>query len=265
LVKIDVSRADVWTTEAHHAEDRSGAAATVRRRWRRGGQCLAAAVLVAGIGLGAAGCTTGNAGNAAQPSAAASSATDAPSAEGTPSATETTPADDKGDGSPATPAPPLPNTIAAAPVKVLRPGQPDKPTVTADSVSFSAPAKYGDNTVLTITKASKQVETGNGPGVFAGREFVKFDLELVNGSGQPINLNSVVVTTFYGGTKQLAAPVYTPSAQTADFSGDLAPGAKATASYGFAVPVSELGNVTMVVDFDGVHSSATFTGAVTPS
>jgi hypothetical protein len=265
---IDVSRADVLSTEAHYVEDRSGGPTTVGRRWRRGGQCLAALALVAGIGLGAAGCSTGdagNAGNAAQPSTAASTATDAPSAEGTPPATPTTPADDKGDGTPATPEPPLPNTINAAPVKVLRPGQPDKPTVTADKVSFSAPAKYGDNTVLTITKASKQVETGNGPGVFAGREFVKFDLELTNGSGQPINLNSVVVTTYYGGSNQLAAPVYTPSAATVDFGGDLASGAKATASYGFAVPTSELGNVTMVVDFDGVHSSATFSGAVTSS
>jgi Domain of unknown function (DUF4352) len=161
--------------------------------------------------------------------------------------------------------PPLPNTISAAPSKVLRPGQPDKPSVTADPVPFADRVTYSDSTVLTIVKATKKVESGNGPGVFAGREFVKFDLELTNGSAQPIDLNSVVVTTFYGGDKQLAAPVYTPSAETVDFSGQLAPGQKATASYGYAVPVAELGNVTMVIDFDAVHSSATFTGAVNPS
>ncbi len=226
-------------------------------RRRRGGQILAAIALVAGLAVGAAGCTTGD---AARPNGGATSATDAPSAGSTP-----TPPNDNGDGSPATLEPPLPNTLSAAPAKVVRSGQPEKPAVTADSVSFSVPVKYGDNTVMSITKAAKQVESGNGPGVFAGREFVKFDLELTNGSGQPIDLNSVVVTTFYGGSKQLAAPVYTPSAGTVDFSGVLAPGAKATASYGFAVPVSELGNVTMIIDFDAVHSSATFTGAVTPS
>ncbi len=240
---------------AHNGEDRSGVPATVGRRWRRGAQCAAALALVAGIALGATGCTTGD---AARPGASAT-ATD------TPSTAVETPSDDRGDGTPATLEPPLPNTINAAPSKVLRPGQPGTPTATADKVSFSTPAKYGDNTVLTITKASKQVETGNGPGVFAGREFVKFDLELTNGSGQPIDLNTVVVTTYYGGTNQVAAPVYTPSAGSVDFSGEVAPGAKATASYGFAVPASELGNVTMIVDFDGVHSSATFAGAVTPS
>ena len=124
---------------------------------------------------------------------------------------------------------------------------------------------YNDHVSLRITKATKQVESGNGPGVFSGREFVKFDIELANGSSVPIDLNSVVVTTYYGDAKRLAPPVYTPIADTSDFSGIVAPGGTANASFGFAVPASELGNVTMIVDFDGSHTSATYTGAVTTS
>jgi hypothetical protein len=161
--------------------------------------------------------------------------------------------------------PPLPNTISSAPSKASRAGQPGKPSVSAKNAPFSAPVQYGDKTALAITKASKQLETGHGPGVFAGREYVKFDLKLTNGSDKPIDLNSVVVTTYYGSKNQLAPPIYTPSAGTSDFTGTLAPGDSATASYGFAVPTSELGKVTMVVDFDAAHSSATFTGAVSAS
>ena len=225
------------------------------RSSRRRGQILAAVALIAAIGLGTTACTTVETNRR-------SAATDSSAAEGSSAETTETPAFDDGDATPGTLPPPLPNTVSEAPSKVLRSDQPEEPSVSADSVAFSAPVTYSDNTVLTITGASKQVETGNGPGVFSGREFVKFELELANGSGEPIDLNSVVVTAYYGDTNQLAAPVYTPSAETADFTGTLDAGGKATASYGFAVPTSELGNVTMVVDFDATHSSATFTGAV---
>jgi hypothetical protein len=234
-----------------------GACGVVGRRLR----VLTAVVLALGVGVGVAGCTS----DPPTGTATSSSTAGDQAAEAAPSSPAPSPSDDKGDGSTATPAPPLPNTISAAPSKVQRPGQPDKPSVVADQKPFSDAVTYGDKVVLTITKATKQVETGNGPGVFAGREFVKFDIELANGSDKPIDLNSVVVTTFYGASNQLAPPVYTPSAGTADFSGELAAGQKATASYGYAIPTADLGTVTMVVDFDAVHSSATFTGTVKTS
>lgn len=168
-------------------------------------------------------------------------------------------------GSPTgTVAPPLPNPVVKV-AKVARPGQPSTPSVTAPPAPFSDPVTYSDGVKLVIVQATKQVETGHGPGVSDGRPFVKFDIELRNGSQKPINLNAVVITTFYGKSKQAAPPVYTPGADTNDFSGTVAPGAKATANFGFAVPIADLGNVTMVVDFDGVHTSATYTGKVAAS
>ena len=217
--------------------------------------------LVAAVAMTAAlsACSsTGGGGPATAPlPAAAATVPPAPTADGSSDATD--------GGATATPAAPLPNTVTGAPTKAPRPGGSSTPTVSATASGFSAPVAYGDNVTVAVTKATKQVEVGNGPGVFAGREFVVFDVELHNGTAQPIDLNSVMVTTYYGGTNQLAAPVYTPSAQTADFGGVVAPGDKASARFGFAVPSSELGNVTMVVDFDSAHSSATFTGSVPTS
>ena len=162
---------------------------------------------------------------------------------------------------PTTVAPPLPQPVKSV-TKVKRVGQPSTPSVSAPAAAFTAPVSYPDGVSLVITKAEKGVETGHGPGVMAGREYVRFTVKLTNASAKPVNLNEVVVTTFYGTTKQLAAPVYTESAGTYDFTGTVKPGASITARYAFAVPTKERRSVTMVVDFDGLHSSATYRGAV---
>ena len=168
------------------------------------------------------------------------------------------------DTKPPTVAPPLPQPVESVP-KVKRQGQPETPTVTAPGAAFTKPVRYPDGVQLTILRAEKAVEKGHGPGVMDGREYVRFQLRLTNGSARAINLDQVVVTTFYGKSRQLAAPVYTESAGTADFFGTVKPGASTTARYAFAVPAKELGRVTMVVDFDGVHTSATYSGAVVTS
>jgi hypothetical protein len=149
--------------------------------------------------------------------------------------------------------------------KVKRSGVSGSPTVSAPPVAFSSAVVYPDGVRLAITKATKGIEQGHGPGVFAGREYVLFTLQLTNGTSAAINLNQVVVTTFYGTSRQLAAPVYTEGSGATDFSGTVRPGARTTASYAFAVPVKSLSDVTMVVDFDGVHTSATYRGAVKAS
>jgi hypothetical protein len=163
--------------------------------------------------------------------------------------------------SPTTLAPPLPQPVSTVP-KVTRAGQPSTPSVSAPTAKFNAPVRYPDGVRLDITKAELGTETGHGPGVMAGREYVRFTVKLTNSSSKAVNLNEVVVTTFYGATKQLAAPVYTESAGTFDFSGIVKAGASTTALYAFAVPTKQLNSVTMVVDFDGLHSSATYSGAV---
>ncbi|MFZ1286061.1 MAG: hypothetical protein WAR57_03360 [Candidatus Phosphoribacter sp.] len=180
-------------------------------------------------------------------------------------ATESTPLESPdGPGSPtgtpdAPPANPAPSTIP----KVQRPGSSGAPTVVAAEGAFNRPASYPDGVVLAILTAVRAVEEGAGAGAFPGRELVILELELRNGSAEPINLDQVVITAFYGQSRQLAAPVYAATTQVRDFSGTVAAGATATARYAFAIPTSELSAVTMVVDFDDRHGSATFSGSVT--
>ena len=58
------------------------------------------------------------------------------------------------------------------------------------------------------------------------------------------------------------APVYTAEAKVSDFAGTLKAGATVSARYAFAVPRSSRSKVTVVVDFDGAHTSAVFRGAL---
>jgi hypothetical protein len=156
---------------------------------------------------------------------------------------------------------PLPNPVQTV-AKVRRPGYSGPPTVPVPTVRFPTPAAYPDGVRLVVSRAAKGIEQGHGPGVHDGREYVRFEIRLTNGTSTRLDLNQVVVTTFYGPTRQLAPPVYTEGTGARDFSGTVAPGASTDAVYAFAVPTSELKDVTMVVDFDGPHVSAVYHGAV---
>jgi hypothetical protein len=166
-------------------------------------------------------------------------------------------------GSPSgTPAPPLPNPAPSSIPKVTRPDSTGAPSLSAAPAGFATAAAYPDGVVVSIVKASKAIETGQGPGVFAGRELLVVDVQITNGSAAPITLNQVVMTTYYGQAKQLAPGVYPGNVEVKDFSGTVSPAATSSARYAFAVPAAELSVVTMVVDFDASHASAVFTGSV---
>lgn len=123
----------------------------------------------------------------------------------------------------------------------------------------TAPVKYPDGVTVTVAKVARGVEQGQGPGVFHGRGHTALTVTLTNGSAQPIDLTQVVVTTTYGTPAQVAAPVYEdPAAQ--DFTGTVAPGATATATYEFAVPPAQARSAVTTVDFDDAHAPATLTG-----
>jgi len=166
-----------------------------------------------------------------------------------------------------------PNDVApgvAAPVDQVAPpaGQPvtrkgpkPRPTVTANEGRFTvdAPAKFPDGVSLRVDKIARGVEQGEGPGVFKGRPNTALTLSLTNQSAQPIDLTQVVVTTTYGSPPRVASPVYEdPTA--ADFTGTVAPGATATATYIFAIPPGQARSAVTTVDFDDVHVAAKFTG-----
>lgn len=144
--------------------------------------------------------------------------------------------------------------------KVQRSGEP-APSIAAKPADTNGKVKYADGIVLQIRDVSFAKETKEGPGQFPGRAYALLSLEIVNGSKKPLSLDTVVVTVLDKANKAVA-PVYVEEAKVADFAGELKPGKTAKARYAFALPKSSRSKVTVVVDFDGVHSSAVFRGGL---
>jgi len=118
--------------------------------------------------------------------------------------------------------------------------------------------RYDDGVKIRIRPAARRSEKGSGPGVFPGRSFMVARIELANDSRHTIDLTQVVVTTTHGRPARIASPVY-PDASTADFATSVKPGRTATAQYAFAI-ADQSAPVTIIIDWDGAHAPAVFTG-----
>ncbi|WP_377644498.1 DUF4352 domain-containing protein [Oryzobacter terrae] len=163
-----------------------------------------------------------------------------------------------------TPAPssvgPTPTPGPSVVAKVKRPGAPATPTVSAAPAAFDKAVAYPDGLRLTVGKVTSGVESGQGLGAFAGREFAVFEVRLENRTSKALDLQAVVVTATYGAKNLVAERVYADDVDAKDFGGTLAAGKTAGARYAFAVPKASLNRTRLVVDFDGVHTSAEFRG-----
>jgi hypothetical protein len=153
-----------------------------------------------------------------------------------------------------------PATEAAAAAVVIREGVPASArTVEATPADFAQAAEWSDGATVRVVGAAQEVSQGSGPGELAGQPQTVVTVELTNGTGAPLDLNTVVVQASYASGTQ-ASPLYDDG--TLDFGGVLAPGAVATGVYAFAIPAGELGAVTLSVDVDGYRFPAVFSGAV---
>lgn len=228
----------------------------------RGGLC--ALVLAAGLTAVAAcsspsGPTTGPApGATTGPSASSGTTAGAPSARPSADPSQTTAGSPSAEPSGQAPKP-APTTRDQPVPKVQRGNDPAKPSASAKPVSTEDTVRYPDGIALTIRSIKFDKETQKGPGSFPGREFAVLTLEVKNKSKKNLALSSVVVTVLDKAGNPVA-PVYTDEAKVQDFSGTLAKGKTVQAKYAFAVPKSSRSKVTVVVDFDGVHTSAVFRG-----
>ena len=152
-------------------------------------------------------------------------------------------------------------TASPAPVaKVGRGG--GTATVSAAASAPDAPEVYADGVTLQITDVSYATETSQGPGAATGREFARLTVELTNGSTAPIDVSTSVVTVLDAEGNRLT-PVYTPESGARDFSGTVDPRQMTTAVYAVAAPTDHSAPLTIVVDFDALHTSAVFRGALT--
>jgi hypothetical protein len=184
------------------------------------------------------------------PGATASGAPTA-SATARPTATTTEPT--------GTPAP----TSSDQPVpKVGRSGAPASPTVSAKPAKVDGTVRYSDGLSLKVVSVDFAKETKKGPGSFPGREYAVLTLQVSNKTDRNLSMDTVVVTVL-DKADQPVAPVYTDEAEVSDFAGTLKAGKTASARYAFAVPKSSRSKVTVVVDFDGAHTSAVFRGELT--
>jgi hypothetical protein len=110
---------------------------------------------------------------------------------------------------------------------------------------------------VAIGDVSFAKETAQGPGSFPDREYARLTITIDNDSPEAIDLGTSVLTLLDAGGAT-AVRVYAAEADVTDFAGIVAPGESATATYAFAIPEKARDEVTVVVDFDGDHTSAVF-------
>jgi len=175
-----------------------------------------------------------------------------PAASGSASPTESTQPSSKPSATATTRNQPVP--------KVQRSGG-AAPSITSKPSDTDGTVKYSDGVTLKINDVKFAKETKEGPGRFPGRAYAVLSLEIENGSKQTVPLDTVVVTVLDKSNKPVSS-VYVEEAKVSDFSGDLAPGKSAKANYAFALPASSRSKVTVVIDFDGTHTSAVFRGGL---
>lgn len=143
--------------------------------------------------------------------------------------------------------------------KVERAGQTDAPTVQADPADTTGSVSYDDGVSVSIDEIAFAKETSQGPGSFPDREYARLTITIDNGSSEAIDLGTSVLTLLDAGGAT-AVRVYAAEAEAVDFAGTLEAGETASAAYAFAIPAGARDEVTLVVDFDGDHTSAVFRG-----
>ena len=93
-------------------------------------------------------------------------------------------------------------------------------------------AAFGNGVTAKVLDTSRVSIKGQGPGEIGGPG-VKVQIQITNGSGETIDLNSVTANIFYGSGKVPASPV---TNSDAGLSGTLSPGKSASGTYYFSVP-----------------------------
>lgn len=220
---------------------------------------LCALVLGSAVSLGA--CSVDQ--PAPQPSASAAPSGSAPSASAAPSGGSTTGAPTSAPSTNPTSQPGPPSaTSSDQPVpKVQRDGEQAAPSVSAKPTPVDKPVRYPDGVALRVRSVTFDKETKKGPGSFPGRQFAVLSLQVDNSSKQTLSMATVVITVLDKDGNPVP-PVYADEADVQDFSGNLKPGNSTRARYAFAVPKSSRSKVTVVIDFDGRHTSAVFRGGL---
>ena len=122
---------------------------------------------------------------------------------------------------------------------------------------------YPDKLQVIVSEVTRFTPSSSAAGFVAGQVGVFTTLTLINGSSQPVGLDLMTVDMTAGATSAAVESVFDDSAGLgAELSGSLAPGRRASAKYGFAVPPADLAQLVVVVQPDLEHPEAKFSGTI---
>jgi hypothetical protein len=129
---------------------------------------------------------------------------------------------------------------------------------------FDETAHYDDGLQIEIagTVADKAKQTDRGAEATRG-EIVIASVRIENGTAQSFPAADVLISATYGDGKDAQIIIDTTDQLQSGFRGQIRPRDEQVATVGFAIPFTELGKVTFVVDpNDDVHDPVSFTGTV---
>jgi hypothetical protein len=130
--------------------------------------------------------------------------------------------------------------------------------------SFDETARYDDGLQIEIagTVADKAKQTDHGAEATHG-EIVIASVRIENGTAETFPAADVGISASYGIGKDAQIIIDKTDQLQSGFRGSIKKGDEQIATIGFAVPFSELGKVTIVVDpNDDVHDPVSFAGTV---
>ena len=125
-------------------------------------------------------------------------------------------------------------------------------------------AEYDDGLLIEIAGAvaDKAAKTDRGAEATNG-EIVIASVRIENNSDGPYEAESVLIAAKYGEGRDAQIIVDETDELQSGFTGTIKPNDEGIATVGFAVPFSELKNVTFIVDpNDDVHEVISFTGTI---
>jgi len=128
--------------------------------------------------------------------------------------------------------------------------------VVLDTVSLEATADLGGSVTARITDIVPGTAVGSGLGEVSGPS-VRVSVELTNGTSEPVTLDEVTVNAYFGQETLPASPILA-NTDSSGFSGALAAGARALASYSFSVPADQQASVTVTVSKSAGDSIVVF-------
>jgi hypothetical protein len=127
------------------------------------------------------------------------------------------------------------------------------------TVSFDAPAKFGDGVTARVLRAQPVNAKANGPGEVDGPA-VLFTIRLTNDRQKPLSVDAVTVNASTGKNRKPAPPV-TGDPRNKPFNGRLAPGQSKEATYVFTMPKGARDSVRLEVNHAALSPLVAFEGA----